>query len=103
MNPQRNRERALKIAAVAALSIILVVLGMQIYAFMGKGNKAKQDFTDFQIKLNQAKMDRENAQKKLQYYSDPVNLGKELRARFNYKASDEKLMILVPKGATSTD
>ena len=32
----------------------------------------------------------------IEYYSDPHNLEKELRARFNYRSPDEKLIIVVP-------
>jgi len=32
----------------------------------------------------------------LEYYKNGENLSKELRARFNYRAADEKLLILVP-------
>ena len=33
----------------------------------------------------------------IEYYSDPHNLEKELRARFNYRSPEEKLIIVVPE------
>ena len=92
----------MKLAAAIFLSALLVIVGVQIYSFIGKDNQAKQDLLDFQAKLNKAKADQSKSQEEMDYYSNPNNLEKELRARFNYRSSDEKLMILVPKTATST-
>lgn len=32
----------------------------------------------------------------IEYYSNPRNLEKELRSRFNYRAPNEKMIIVVP-------
>jgi hypothetical protein len=86
----------MKLVAVIALSILLVVVGVQIYTFIKEGGQANQSFLELQGKLNQAKADQAKSQEELNYYSNPNNLEKELRARFNYKSPDEKVIILVP-------
>ena len=92
----------MKFAAVVILSGLLLVLGMQIYAFLGKEGTTRQDFSDFKAKLESAKLDQTKFQAELNYYLNPVNLEKELRARFNYRSADEKLLILVPRNQSST-
>ncbi len=91
----------MKLAAVIVLSIIVVVLAAQIYAFWGKDRKAAGDFNSFKAQLDAAKADEAKSQADLNYYLNPANLEKELRARFNYRAPDEKLLILVPRNASS--
>ena len=61
-----------------------------------------QGFLDFRKKLDQARADQIEFQSELDYYLNPVNLEKELRARFNYRAPDEKLIILVPRGSSTS-
>ncbi|MDO8537120.1 MAG: hypothetical protein Q7R94_02650 [bacterium] len=91
----------MKLVAVIVLSGLLLVLGTQIYVFLGKDGKVLQDFLDFKTKLETAKVDQVKLQAELDYYLNPTNLEKELRARFNYRAPDEKLLILVPRNVSS--
>ena len=46
----------------------------------------------------QESLETENAKliEDIEYYQDPHNLEKELRARFNYRAPNEDLIIVVP-------
>ena len=41
--------------------------------------------------------DNDKLNSQIEYFSDPRNLEKELRARFNYRLPNEKLIIIVPK------
>jgi len=41
-------------------------------------------------------------EKKVEYFKNPENLLKEAKSQFNYRASDEKLIIIVPS-VTSTE
>ena len=91
----------MKLLAVIILSGLLVLLGAQIYAFTGRAHKAEQAFLEFKKKLDQARADQIEFQSELDYYLNPVNLEKELRARLNYRAPDEKLIILVPRGSST--
>ncbi len=92
----------MKLIAIIILSVILVLLGMQIYSFSGRYGRVRQDFLELQAKLDKAKTNNNKFQAELNYYLNPVNLEKELRARFNYKSPDEKLIIIIPKNQSST-
>ncbi|OGZ00408.1 MAG: hypothetical protein A2945_03635 [Candidatus Liptonbacteria bacterium RIFCSPLOWO2_01_FULL_52_25] len=92
----------MKLFAVVILSVLLLVLAAQIYTFTGRAREAEQGFLDFKKKLDQARADQIEFQSELDYYLNPVNLEKELRARFNYRAPDEKLIILVPRGSSTS-
>lgn len=91
----------MKFVAVIVLTGLLVFLGAQIYSFMGKERKISQDFSNFKAQLDAAKLDEERSRADLDYYLNPANLEKELRARFNYKAIGENLLIIVPRTSSS--
>ena len=92
----------MKLAAVIILSALFVLVGAQVYKFWGQANVAMRDYFDLQEKVNAAKQDNAKFQTELDYYSNPANLEKELRARFNYKEPGEKMIIIVPSVQTST-
>jgi len=76
-------------------------LGTQIYKFSARGGEAQKELTDLKNRLDEAKAEQAKFQSDLDYYSNPANLEKELRARFNYKTIGESLIIIVPGNATS--
>jgi len=92
----------MKPIAVIILSVLLVLVGIQVYKFWGEANTAMKEYFSLEEKVNAAKQDNAKFQAELNYYSDPANLEKELRARFNYKAPGEKMIIIVPRAGTST-
>jgi len=47
--------------------------------------------------------DNTRLQGDVEYLSDPHNLEKELRARFNYRSPNEKLIIVVPQEGEETE
>ena len=51
------------------------------------------------IKASVESIEKENIEleKDMEYFSDPHNLEKEARARFNYRAPNEKMIIVAPK------
>lgn len=62
-----------------------------------------RDSASLQSRLNILKADSNNLKSDLAYFSDPENLEKELRARFNYKNPGEKLVIGVLQKIFSSD
>ena len=82
---------------------VLAALGRQIYSFLGRQGELKAEFAEVEAKLDRAKADQEKFQAELDYYLNPVNLEKELRARFNYRRPGEKLIIIVPRNGTTTE
>ena len=92
----------MKIAAAIILSGLILFLGKQIYSFIGLESEARNTFSEYQTKIGKAKLDQKKFQEELEYYANQVNLGKEIKGRFNYKAPDEKLIIIVPKNQSTT-
>lgn len=91
----------MKIAAIVALSIIIIFLGIQVFSFVKQSNELSADYANIQTRLTKAKADQANLEEEKQYLANPVNLEKELRSRFNYVNPGEKMVIIVPLG-TST-
>lgn len=92
----------MKVAAIAALSLLFIFIGIHIYSFAAQGRQLSKDFADIQARLTKAKADEANLQEETKYLANPLNLEKELRARFNYKKPGEKMIIIVVPDATST-
>lgn len=91
----------MKLAAAIILSALLVLVGAQVYKFWREASVAMKDYFDLQEKVSAAKQDNAKFQAELDFYSNPANLEKELRARFNYKEPGEKMIIIVPGNQTS--
>lgn len=92
----------MRLLATIALGILVVLLGIQIYSFQAQGNAFAKQAADLQLQMDKAQKDHEQLTGDSQYLQDPANLEKELRARFNYHAPDEKMIILVPTPHATT-
>jgi hypothetical protein len=101
--PPRPRpiSNGMKLVFAIILSVILLLLGAQIFSFSVRRGEIQKELSDLTTKLNEAKTEQAKFQAELDYYSNPANLEKELRARFNYKSAGENLIIIVPSNATS--
>ncbi len=92
----------MKLVATIGLAGLLLLLGAQVYKFWGEVNVAMKEYFALEEKVNAAKEDNAKFRAELDYYSDPANLEKEFRARFNYKESGEKMIIIVPRDGSTT-
>ena len=95
----------MKIAGIIGLSILLVLVLGQVYTFFVQENQLSVSLADIENRLTKAKYDEENLKNEVQYLANPLNLEKELRARFNYKKPGETMIVIVPQQtstATST-
>ncbi len=86
----------MKVVVAVILSVILVLVGMQVYSFFAQERQLSADLADIETRLTKAKYDGAKLQAEVQYLANPLNLEKELRARFNYKKPGETMIILVP-------
>jgi septum formation initiator len=91
----------MKIAAAVVLFLVMIFLGVQVYSFFGQERTLDANLADIQLRLTNEKSDEADLENEVQYLSNPINLEKELRARFNYKKPGETMIIIVPS-ATST-
>ncbi len=89
------------------LSLLIVgYLGWQAYVLQDERFELKGEFDQLQSQQRALEADNARLQAEIEYLSDPHNLEKELRGRFNYRSPNETLIIVVPdegEGATSTD
>jgi uncharacterized protein YoxC len=92
----------MKIFAIIALGILVILVGIQIVSFLKEQHALDQTLSDIQGKLSGAKTQEAALSNEVQYLANPVNLEKELRARFNYKKPGETMMIIVASSSTST-
>jgi len=62
----------------------------------GKGRDMGDQLQASKEKMELLSKENEELQAQLNYFSHEENLEKELRAKFNYKKPDEKIMIITP-------
>ena len=91
----------MKIVAIVVLSICVIALGIQVYSFVAQEWHLGSELADVQTNFVKAQTEETSLQQENQYLSNPENLEKELRARFNYKKPGET-MIIIESATTST-
>lgn len=78
------------------LIVVAVALFWQLFRLILNYRELSGLSESLSLKLSALKIDSNNLKADLEYFSDPANLEKELRSRFNYKNPGEKLIIIVP-------
>ena len=91
----------MRIAIVIILSIFLIFLGVQVWLFSTRTKDAQSEYGTVATDLERAKADAAALQTDYLYYLNPLNLEKELRSRFNYKADGEHMLIIVPEASST--
>jgi cell division protein FtsL len=92
----------MKLAFAIVLCIVVVLVGIQVFSFLGQQRALNQNLSDVQTRLVQAQSQEANLQAETQYLANPANLEKELRAQFNYKNPGETMIIIVPAATPSS-
>ena len=92
----------MKIAIAAILTAALAFVGTQIFSSMKEEHSLSAAFTNISSQLGQAKTQEESLSAEVNYLADPVNLEKELRARFNYAKPGETMVIIIPSSTASS-
>jgi hypothetical protein len=90
-----------KIMAAALLVLLIGVVGSQLVAFWKKERHLSGEFRILETKFNEAQKNNDDLARELQYLANPLNLEKELRARFNFRKPDETLLIIVPPASST--
>ena len=91
----------MKIVAAIVLAIILIFVGARMYSFFAQERQLGVDLADIEARLTRAKFDEANLQEEAQYLASPINLEKELRARFNYRKPGETMVVIVPSQSST--
>jgi len=80
-------------------TVFVILLGAilyQIYTIDIDRRNLKSEMATVVDEIELVESDSNKLNEKIEYFSDPRNLEKELRARFNYRLPYEKLIIVIP-------
>ena len=92
-----------RIVVIGVFLILCTVLGAQIYVSLLKERSLQKNHDVLQAKLQEVTADYEKLRREFEYLERPENLEKELKARFNYRREGEKMIIVVPPKASSSE
>ena len=73
-----------------------ILFGYQIYKISLEAADANSKLSELKSEKDAVELDNNNLKSRIEYFADPRNLEKELRARFNVRLPGEKLIIVVP-------
>lgn len=85
-----------KYITIGILTIVIAVVSVQTVKLFGKGREMGKQLQASKEKMEALARENEELQAQIDYISRKENLEKELRAKFNYKRPDEKVMIVTP-------
>ncbi|MEK7162743.1 MAG: hypothetical protein AAB696_00420 [Patescibacteria group bacterium] len=86
----------MRFVIITILSIILIAVSIQAYFILKERNQLKIKLDNLNDRLNILLKDNADIKSEIEYFSNPENMEKELKQRFNYKKPGEKMMIIVP-------
>jgi len=85
-----------KIFIVFILMIVLIALFFSVFKDFKIWREDIDELESLQAQIEEIKTESSRITDDVEYYSDPHNLEKELKSRFNYKKIGEQLLIVVP-------
>ena len=90
---------------ILKILLFLVISGILVWGFYRL--KAEREIFIAEVKklqetANSLKKENASLVEKIEYFKNPENLVKELRAQLNYKKQGENMIIVIPPKATST-
>lgn len=86
----------MRVFVIIILGIILAAVFVQMYFIFKERNRLSADLGNLNNRLQALTKENADLQSEIEYFSHPENLEKELREKFNYKQSGEKMIIVVP-------
>lgn len=86
----------MKLGIIIILIIILIAVLVQAYFILKERDQLKAKLDNLNDRLSVLLKDNADIKSEIEYFSNPENLEKELKQRFNYKKPGEKMMIIVP-------
>jgi len=87
----------MRTAILIILVVALIAISWQVFSMAKENQRVKNDFKKLTNQFESVKKENESLKEELNYYANPENLLKELRSRFNYKISGEKMIIITPQ------
>ena len=92
----------MKLWVIIFLGVLAVVLGWGLYGLRQERAGIEGEVHDLVDKVEKLKAENIELKSDIEYYQNPENLVKELKSQFNYRAPDEKMLILIPSEPTTT-
>jgi hypothetical protein len=86
-----------RLVAIILLVIAVGFFWVEIFLTMRESKVLAVKNEDLMSKLESLSIDKNGIQKDINYYSDPSNLEKLLRGKFDYKMPGEGMIIVVPQ------
>ena len=77
--------------------LFFVAIAFKIYSLDVVRRDLKREMATVVQEVELVEDDNSRLNEQIDYFSEPRNLEKELRARFNYRLPFEKLIIVIPK------
>lgn len=93
----------MKLFGLIFLSLLLILMAYETFSLLSQKKDVAEKYEELQRALAQSKDDQEKLKTEINYLSDPSNLEKDLRSRFNLKKPGEKMIIIVPAVGTSSN
>jgi hypothetical protein len=88
----------MKKAIYIVFIILFVAIAYQVYKVDVDRRGLKREMATLVDEVELIEEDNSRLNEKIDYFIEPRNLEKELRARFNYRLPFEKLIIVIPEG-----
>jgi len=85
-----------RLLTVFVLIVILLVILTQIYLILKERYELKKELAGLNERLNLLVKENQTLKSEIEYFSNPENLEKELRSKFNYREPGEEMIIIVP-------
>ncbi len=82
-----------------ASGLMMVMIGYHLYGANMERKEVKANFDKLSSEFEALNKDNEKINEDIDYYSDPHNLEKALRASSNYRSPNEKLIIVAPQNS----
>ncbi|MEE8131933.1 MAG: septum formation initiator family protein [Candidatus Paceibacterota bacterium] len=86
----------MKIIVVIVIVIVIVMLLTYIYFSFQEQRQLKENLSNLSAQIKTLVEENKHLKSEIEYFSEPENLEKELKTKFNYRKPGEKMMIIVP-------
>ncbi len=86
----------------AIILVLVALLGVTGYTLLEQRNGAVAEIGELSAAVKKLSDENDGLKRDIEYYKNPANLLKVSKARFNYKADGEQMIIVVPETASTT-
>lgn len=88
----------IRIAIYIVSAVMVATIGYHLYGANVERSQVKANFDKLSGKFEALQKDNDKINEDIDYYSNPHNLEKALRASSTYRSPNEKLIIVAPQG-----